>query len=160
MSYEKFMEGKNMPFKRVVTSYLIKSLIGKNNYTFARKTNLQSISKSLFEKLEKLDNYYRQNYTSTGDSVLSAMLTVAEEHNLFDTNIYTEYLETKALLEKLTFLEPIINKMSNRDEELLFKNILCDLFKYYKVRIDYENYNISLNKEELSEEVIEGLITN
>ena len=160
MSYEKFMEGKNMPFKRLVTSYLIKSLIGKNNYTFARKTNLQSISKSLFEKLEKLDNYYRQNYTSTGDSVLSAMLTVAEEHNLFDTNIYTEYLETKALLEKLTFLEPIINKMSNRDEELLFKNILCDLFKYYKVRIDYENYNISLNKEELSEEVIEGLITN
>ena len=114
----------------------------------------------MFEKLEKLDNYYRQNYTSTGDSVLSAMLTVAEEHNLFDTNIYTEYLETKALLEKLTFLEPIINKMSNRDEELLFKNILCDLFKYYKVRIDYENYNISLNKEELSEEVIEGLITN
>jgi hypothetical protein len=37
-------------------------------------------------------------------------------------------------------------------------NVLNDLFKYYRYKIDLKHYNIKLNEEVLTEEEIEELV--
>lgn len=165
ISYTKFMEGKNAPFKRLVTSYLVKKLISQYTSTFNQRARLISISTSLHDKLALLVQYYKHNYESGNEEVYEAMLVVAEEHSLFDENVYSEYLHTKYLLENLNFLNPIMSKLTGHNSQEVeedFKQIICDLFKYNKFRINYENYNITFNKKK-EEEIIEEqelVITN
>jgi hypothetical protein len=93
------------------------------------------------------------------------MLEVAEEHNLFDYEVYHLYKDVKNLCEKLTFLQPLCNKLSSwgtGENDPILKAI-ADLFKYYKHRIDWKNYNIKLNDEvvleqPLTEEIVEELL--
>lgn len=164
ISYKTFMEGDNKPFKRLITAYLIKQLILKYRNVFDNSNRLETISVGLVNKLKELDNYKNSNYRHSFDEVYEAMLVVANENNLFDITIYSTYLEIKTLLEKLTFLEPIMNKMSSYNNEDDLISILVDLFKYYKHRIDYKNYHCSLNNpldlEELllTDETVEELI--
>ena len=172
MSYEKFMEGKNKPFKRLVTAYLINELISKNRAVFNKKEFLESISKDLYDKLCMLNAYKNKHYIHSGDDkIYEAMLDVATEGNLFDPEIYDDYLSVKKLFEKLPFIGAIMkanittttyggsNNMTNDEVH----SILCDLFKYYKHRIDYTNYKITLNEEvpseqdELTDELIKDL---
>jgi len=92
------------------------------------------------------------------------MLEVAEANKAFDMEIYPMYLEIKALCEKLKFLNPLCSTLSNWDRES-DKNIIeaiADLFKYYKTRIDWKNYNIKTNddlllEQPLTEETVEDL---
>jgi hypothetical protein len=73
--------------------------------------------------------------------------------------------EVKATLEKFPFIETIMENMnryeSDRNKEL--QQILIDLFKYHKHRIDWKNYNIKLNEdlpleETLTSETVEELV--
>ena len=162
ISYKKFMEGKNAPFKRIVTSYLIYNLINENRSLFGNLSTIKFISESLYTKLDKLKDYSKTNYYNSSTEVKNAMLETAKNNNLFDQNIYPEYLEMRALLEKLPFINIIVKKISpyNQEKDDMFP-ILIDMFKYYKQRIDYKHYNITLNEEKvevLTEEIIEELI--
>jgi len=162
MSYTKFMEGKNAPFKRLVTSYLIKKLVSEYKSIFNRRDFFQTISTDLYTNLELLTVYYKSNYESGGEVAYEAMLAVAQKHNLYDENMYPEYLHTKYLLDNLKFLEPIMSKLTgynSPDVEESFRQIICDLFKYNRYRINYENYNVKLNKEIKEEEEKQELIT-
>ena len=160
ISFEKFMEGKTKPFKRIVTSYLINKVYRQHGYAFNRRTDLSKISNSLSEKLKTLEQYKMKYYESyVPDTVYSAMVDIANEHNLFDELIYSEYKEIKEFLDKFEFINEICKKMSYDDTIML--NVIRDLLKYNKQRIDYTNYNIILNEdvaEELVEESIEELI--
>lgn len=162
ISYEKFMEGKNAPFKRIVTSYIIKPLIDKNDNLFTNLNVIKLISESLYKKLDDLYQYQKTNHAYSSDTAITAMLEVATNNNLFDNNIYPEYLEMKALLDKLPFVNIIAGKISyyNIEKNEMFP-ILIDMFKYYKQRIDYKHYNITLNEEKtdvLTNETIEELV--
>jgi len=161
MPYGKFMEGKNMPFKRIVTAKLISELITKNHKVFERLDVIQTISTSLYETLLKLKEYNRENNESCHSNVFKAMLEVAIENNLFDENVYTEYVKMNELLSKFTFINSICNRISYNLETDEFVPILIDMFKYHKQRIDYTHYNITLNEEVpeiLTEEIIEELV--
>jgi hypothetical protein len=167
ISIEKFMEGKNKPFKRIITGYLIHVLQEKYNDTFSKKEVLKTISKPLYDELIRLTAYHNANYHRLGDyDVYEAMLVIAEEHKLFDETIYTEYKKVKDLLDNFPFIEttmeifPYSHYNPIKDEH---KNILSDLFKYYRIRIDYTNYKLVLNEdiiEPLTEETIEELTQN
>jgi len=151
MSYEKFMEGKNKLFKRAITSYLINKLEGEYPYVFSKTDELFSISKTLNSKLTSLREYRKKHFERGEWSKLyEAMLEVATENNLFDESIYSEYIEMKNLLEKLPFLDPMLSNIGeyrSQNKEGMRK-ALVDLFKYYKMRIDYKNYNLKLEEEE------------
>ena len=82
------------------------------------------------------------------------MLAVAEEHNLYDENIYTEYLEMKAILEKLPFLDPVCSRIGYYNTQDPMINVVADLFKYYKYKV---NANLYAKKEVLTAEVLEEL---
>ena len=162
ISYERFMEGKNAPFKRIVTSYVINKLIDDNRNLFSNLFCIKLVSESLYKKLDNLNEYKKDNYVYSSDSAIKAMIEVATNNKLFDENIYTEYLEIKTLLEKLPFINIILSTLPsyNIKKHDMFP-ILIDMFKYYKQRIDYNHYNITLNEETpevLTKELIEELV--
>lgn len=158
ISYDKFMEGKNAPFKRIITSMLISDMMRKYRSTFDRIEQIGYVSTDLANKLTALTNYRNNNYRDYDSDLKAAMLAVAEEHKLFDMNIYPEYLEMLAIFEKLTFLNPLCNRAGyyNQHDEIV--GVMTDLFKYYKHRVDLKHYNIRINEEVLTEETIENLV--
>ena len=160
----KFMEGKNKPFKRIITAYLIEKLHNKFSRSFVRKEKLGLISTDLYEKMQRLNDYKNMHHTYGNDTVYAAMLEVAQTHNLFDMEIYHEYVEVKSVLERLPFIEAMADKIhsyDNNDSSII--NAFRDLFKYHKHKIDWKHYNITLNEEpvvELTEDSVEELVEN
>ena len=153
---ETFMEGKNKPFKRLITAYLIHSLMKKNDDVFERKDRFKQISNDLYTKLDVLEEYKSKHFCYANEDIYNAMLEIANANNLFDGEIYPMYKEVKALTEKLTFLQPLCDKLSyhRSDDKDPILDAIADLFKYYRTRIDWKNYNIKLTEEELLETYI------
>jgi hypothetical protein len=158
MSYDKFMEGKNAPFKRIVTATLINDLINNYRHVFEKSIQFGHTSTDFCNKLEQLASYRRKNYVSTNYDLQKAMLAVAEEHKLFDENIYPEYLQMIDILNKLSFINPLARTMGYFHENDQMVGVVTDLFKYYKHRVDLKHYNIKINDEVLTEETIEDLV--
>lgn len=171
-SYDKFMEGTNMPFKRLITAYLISKLITTYSNVFYKRDILQTISQSLVDNLHKLLEYKNKYFRYADNDIYESMLEVATEKMLFDMSIYPEYLDMFYLLKKLTFLEPVLktvqtvpNYISSTESQPMIP-VLIDLFKYYKHRIDYKNYKFTLNEILdleallLTDNKIEELVTN
>ena len=160
----KFMEGKNKPFKRIITAYLIEKLHNKFSRSFVRKEKLGLISTDLYEKMARLSDYKNMHHTYGNDTVYAAILEVAQTHNLFDMEIYHEYVEVKSILERLPFIEAMADKIHSYDDsnsEII--NAFRDLFKYHKHKIDWKHYNIRINEEvveELTETSVEQLVEN
>ena len=154
ISYDKFMEGKTAPFKRIITATLINDLVADYGNVFSKAKFIGLVSTDIEAKLTTLYDYRRNNYVSRNDELTKAMLAVAEEHNLYDENIYTEYLEMKAILEKLPFLDPVCSRIGYYNTQDPMINVVADLFKYYKYKV---NANLYAKKEVLTEEVLEEL---
>lgn len=166
MSLEQFMEGKNKPFKRMATAYLIKKMMDKYRATFDRSLQVGFTSSPLKDRLHLLSKYASDNYYLPGYSggsagareFLESMLAVAEEHKLFDMTIYPEVMEMQEIFDKLPFLNPFMAGVGYYDDKNPLVNVLSDLFKYYRYRVDLKHYNIKLNDEVLTEETIEELV--
>lgn len=143
MPYNVFMEGKNKPFKRIVTACLIRNLIDSYRYTFDKKDRLSKISIELFTKLENLQKYSQDNYCNMNTEIFKAMLTVAKKHQYFDMQIYSDYLEMKEFLEKMYFLEPLMQRLTQVDiDKDPLGLVICDLFKYHRFKLNYTRYNL------------------
>lgn len=159
MSIKKFMEGKNKIFKRLITAYLIHKLIEKHSYTFHHRNYLKGISTSLLEDLDTLCTYRDNNYVNSQEVLYKAMLDVAEMNNLFDGEMYPLYQRIKNLLERLPFLNPVLKAMIPKtyykDSLPEMNGVLCDLFKYYRYRLDYQNYHLRLDDEPIEGEILE-----
>lgn len=158
ISYDKFMEGKTAPFKRIITSTLINDMMNRYRSVFDKIDIIGYVSTDLSTKLRALSDYRTTNYVSTNDELRKAMLEVAEEHNLFDQNIYPEVLQMLELFNKLPFLQPLCARAGYYREDDQMVNVMTDLFKYYKHRVNLKHYNIRINEEVLTEETIENLV--
>jgi len=160
----KFMEGKNKPFKRIVTAYLINELHNKFSRSFIRREKISLISTDLYEKMKRLNDYKNEYHCHGNATVHLAMLEVAQTHNLFDMEIYHEYVEVKNLLERLPFIEAMSDKIQSYDNDNSpIISAFRDLFKYHGHRIDWKYYNIRINEEvveELTENSVEELVEN
>jgi hypothetical protein len=166
ISLETFMEGNTAPFKRMATACYIRKLMDEYKPVFDRIAQVGYVSTELSEKLLALSKYVSDNYVIPGYSggsgpakdFLNSMLSVAEENNLFDMNMYPEALEMRELLTKLVFLNPLCAKIGYYNEQDPIINVMTDLFKYYKHRVNLKHYNIRINEEVLTEETVEQLI--
>jgi hypothetical protein len=160
----KFMEGKNKPFKRIVTAYLIQKLHNSFSRSFIRREKIGLISTDLCEKMKRLSDYKIEHHCGGNDTIYNSMLEVAQSHNLFDMEIYHEYVEVKNLLERLPFIEAMSDKIQSYDNDnSQIINAFRDLFKYHGHRIDWKHYNIRINEEvveELTESSVEQLVEN
>jgi hypothetical protein len=170
MSFDKFMEGKNKPFRRIVTAYLIHQLVEKYGDTFGKKGLLTTISKKLHDELTVLLDYKKKHFNShyCDVEIYEAMLEVATEHKMFDETIYPEYLKIKNLLDTFPFIETtleVLPSYSTNPENQHYLDVLIDLFKYNRIRIDYTNYKLVLKEDEslgkpIDEETIDALTQN
>jgi hypothetical protein len=161
MSYSKFMEGDNKPFRRIVTAYLINELCLQNSYLFGRTNILRQVSKELADRLDALDTYKHKNYVSSSKYVYDAMLEVAKQNNLFDHSIYSEYLSIKTILDNLYFLNTIFSMIRGSsyygDGTTDQVRIIVDLMKYHKMRVNLEHYSKPKLEEKVEEELLESL---
>jgi hypothetical protein len=168
ISLEQFMEGKNKPFKRMATAYLIRKMIDKYRSTFERNVQVGYTCSPLRKKLDVLskyasDHYYLPGYSggsAAAKEFLESMLVIAEEHKLFDMTIYPEVMELQEIFDKLPFLNTFMRGVGYYDEKNDLVNVLADLFKYYRYRVDLKHYHLTLNEEVLSEEELELLVNN
>lgn len=158
----KFMEGKNKPFKRIATAYRIHQLMETYRDTFEKSDRLKVLSEELVAKLDVLDEYKKDNFVYASDEFYKAVMDVAEEHNLFDGEIYPIYKDVKNFLERYSFVETILDASpyyTKENDPMI--DIMRDMFKYHRRRLDWKNYNIRLNEEvptELTEETVETLL--
>lgn len=143
----KFMKGDNIVFKRAATAYLINNLIKEYSEVFNRLDKVEQISKDLHNKMVILDTYKRKNHLSGSYELYESIIAIAEENNLFDLSIYSVYKDVKSLFEKLPFIKPVFASSSRMETKISngMTLAICDLFKYYKQRINWNNYNIKLN---------------
>jgi hypothetical protein len=166
ISLEQFMEGKNKPFKRMATAYLIRKMMDKYRATFDKSRQIGHTSTPLQKRLELLskyatDNYYLPGYSGGSGAAkefLESMLAIAEENKLFDMTIYPEVMEMQEIFDKLPFLNPFCYGVTFYNEKSPLVNVLSDLFKYYRYRVDLKHYHLTLNEEVLTEETVEQLI--
>ena len=166
ITIDKFMEGKNRPFKTMATDILIEQLVKDKKYTFDRINIVKTVSTDLADKLTILNNYDRNNSKPYADSkTKSTIIEFAMENNLFDQETYTIYKQVNEVFEKLPFLNQMLGLMhyTYKEGEPIIQ-ALTDLFKYHKHRVNLEHYTLKLTEDapleqELTVETIEELQT-
>ena len=157
ITLDKFMEGKNKPFKTIATEFLINDLIQKHNATFKRTNAVKAVSTDLAEKLDILRNYDSINNPGYTDSnTRAAIIEHAKENNLFDQPIYLVYKQVNEVFTKLPFLNALLETtgygINAKDHPIV--NAIIDLFKYYKHKVNLEHYHIKLTEDAPLEEVL------
>jgi len=166
ITIDKFMEGKNRPFKTIATEFLIRDLIEKYSDSFKRIETVKAISTDLADKLQILHQYHNSQYRSyADDNTRKAVIEHAIANNLFDQPTYLVYKQVNEVFTKLTFLNAILGTMGYSDvKQHLLIIAIVDLFKYHKHRVNLEHYKLILTEdapleELLTEETIEELQT-
>ena len=157
ITLDKFMEGKNRPFKTIATEFLISDLIEKHNATFKRINTVRDISADLADKLQTLYEYHNSQYRSyADDNTKIAVIEHAIANNLFDQPTYLVYKQVNEVFTKLTFLNAILDTMhySNSKKDSPMMVAMVDLFKYHKHRVNLEHYKITLTEDAPLEEVL------
>ena len=167
ITLDKFMEGKNRPFKTVATEFLIRDLIEKYSATFKRISTVREISTDLADKLQTLWEYHNSQYRSyCDDDTRKAIIEHAIANNLFDQSTYLVYKQVNEVFTKLKFLDAILETMGYRESkrESPMMIAIADLFKYHKHRVNLEHYTLKLTEdapleETLTQDTIEELQT-
>ena len=115
--------------------------------------------------LFRSEKYKKEHFKYVEDEMRNIIIDHAKQVNQFDPEIYSTVKEMTTILEKFPFIETIMESMgrynSDRNQEL--QQVLIDLFKYHKHRIDWKNYNITLNEDlpleqTLTTETVEELV--
>ena len=164
---DKFMEGINKPFRRIVTAHLIGKLKEEYKPVFRKLENMKGISEDLHSKLETLEKYeneYNPGYMS-GDTeriIFTTLLEIAEKNNLFDGEIYPIYQEVKTILDKFPFIKSVFDVMKSWGDDQPLQQVVVDLLKYNKHKVNLNRYTVKLTEDlpleqELTEESIEQL---
>jgi hypothetical protein len=147
MIFETFMKGDNKPFRRMATAFLINNLIKQHNNVFIKSSVVSRLSIPLGDNLELLKNYKDKNFHTGNETVAKAILQIAEGNNLFDHEIYYIYKQVKETLERLSFLNVLLSRMVKYESDDELVNIIMELCKRFKFRMNYQNY---LPQEELT----------
>jgi len=166
ISLEEFMKGENKLFKRIVSARLIEVLRLENRDVFDKMSVVNEVSNDLYKKIEKISSYRRQHHQDGNMAMYEAMLELAEANNLYDYEIHNTYLEVKAVLDRLPFLQTLIAKTNyhSHDGDKKMIGAIVDLCKYYKQKVNLSNYTLALTEDaplenELTEETVEELLS-
>ena len=159
ITMEEFMEGKHIVFRRAATAHLIKKLMNDNEYVFV--TNLSDISTDLNNKLIELKDYKKKYRLDGDDNLYDEIISIAQQNNLFDNSIYSSYLNMKDFLDRNRYLNHFLRYISRYSGlSKTDKEMLCDLMKYHRQKLNWQNYKLNEEKLEVpTEETIESLVT-
>jgi len=165
ITMDKFIEGKNRPFRTMATTFLLEQFMSEYDSIFRRVDFINKVSTDLADKISILEKYHRANDQRYADrDTKQYIIEHATDHNLFNQEIYIIYKQVKEVFEKLSFLKPMLNQFSYYINDDMIAKAVADLFKYHKHRVNLKHYAIILNedkplKEELTEDTIDQLQT-
>jgi len=147
---EEFSKGKHKIVRRAATAYLINELKEEFPNVFDKIDVIAQISTPLFDKLQALKKYKNEYYLEGDEELWKGIIELAKEKELFDPIPHYKYKEVKFILDKLTFLNPLLKfGYYSTDLEPATVNAIKDLCKYYKQRIDWKNYSLPINEEKI-----------
>ena len=145
---EDFVKGEHIVFRRAATAYLIKQLISKHSSAFLHVEALSKISTDLSNKLSELKHYSANNYLAGDSRLYEEIDRIAKEANMFDNSIYSTYIEMEKFLNENVYINNLLKHVSRYEginHEM--KDMLCDLMKYHRRRLNWQNYKVVLNEE-------------
>ena len=119
MSYNKFMEGNNAPFKRIVTANLISQLITKNTNLFNNSYKFAELSTEFQQALEELNDYKRKMF-KINDYIEFTNISTLEIMFVKITNLY----HFKNFEDQMTSRYFLTNISLSVAEELLYEYVL------------------------------------
>ena len=155
ITLDKFMEGKNRPFKTIATEFLIRDLIEKYSDSFKRIETVKAISTDLADKLQILWEYHNSQYRSYCDEdTRKTIIEHAIANNLFDQPTYLVYQQVNEVFTKLPFLNHMLGVIYYAKQNSPLIKALIDLFKYHKHRVNLEHYKLILTEDAPLEEVL------
>ena len=145
ISYDEFMKGEHILFRRITTSYRIRKLMNDFPATF-RTTGrffMDKLNSSLQTEVTELVSYVNENF-NTGEvnySKLDVMLDITNAgKNLEDHKVYYLYNKVKSFLEANSFIEFMCRNGGYNDNSAV--KVTADLFKYHKLRLNIEHYKL------------------
>ena len=159
INIHKFMEGKNKPFIRLVTSLIISRFIKDNARVFDRIERLSYVTEDLAKKMRTLQVYLSVNpIVRTGAEQELTLVNFAIENKFVDPEIYSTLVEIKSLLEKLPFLDALCSYIpsyvsSDGSKEANLNQMIADLFKYHKQKVNLSFYP-KINEDKPLEQVL------
>jgi len=159
INIHKFMEGKNKPFMRMVTSLMIVRFIRDNSKVFDKMERLAHVSEDLAKKMRSLNAYVSVNpITRTSVAQEDTLITFAIENKFVDPEVYPTMLEVKQLFEKLPFIETMAQYIpsyisSDTKTEDAINKMIADLFKYHKQKVNLSFYP-KMNEDKPLEQVL------
>ena len=155
ISYDEFMKGDHIYFRRISTSYLIKKLISRNYSLFNRPENMKFINSKIYEDIELLNKYCDRNQyqqrSSNSTALKQEMLDISMKGNKFDHKIYYVYQKYEKFLKDNEFIAYMFENYTTKGDTV-FRKIMCNLFKYHKIRLNIENYLPEKQEETTSED--------
>lgn len=159
---DEFMKGENKVFRKIVTADLIYYYLRENSSlsTYYSADILEKVSKEFTSDISALDKYAEENRSRASETARIAMLEIAEANNLFDREMYEKYLKVKELCDKIPVQHLLYNCTGGKNEyNTAITNVLIQLFKYNKIKVNIENYSNSNILEPVNslEEAIEEL---
>lgn len=146
ISYDEFMKGDHILFRRISTSHQIRKFTG-NFPSIFRSSGRQFIKKintSLWKETTELENYVSKHFNTreVNYDMLDKMVDITNAgNNLEDHRIYYLYNKVKSFLEANPFIEYMCSHM-NYSTNASAINAIADLFKYHKLRLNIEHYKL------------------
>ena len=145
ISYDEFMKGEHILFRRITTSYRIRKLMNDFPATF-RTTGrffMDKLNSSLQTEVTELVSYVNENFNTreVNYSKLDVMLDITNAgKNLEDHKVYYLYNKVKSFLEANSFIEFMCRNGGYNDNSAV--KVTADLFKYHKLRLNIEHYKL------------------
>ena len=143
MTISKFAEGKSQPYRRAVSTSLIRNLQTEFKYIFSNVNGPHTICttiRGLKEDVDELNQYHRKHKTSYYMPI--EMTNKAIEDGNVDPNIHHVYLRVKKFLSTFRFIETIQSDFSFHNSSV-YNSMLEDLCRYNKIRMSIDKYHIT-----------------
>tara|TARA_R100000541_G_scaffold58543_2_gene69938 strand:- start:371 stop:1729 length:1359 start_codon:yes stop_codon:yes gene_type:complete len=157
ISYDEFMKGDHIHFRRISTAHQIRKLTSDFSGTFRSSGRLfmNKISSNLYKEISELEAYVSKHFYTreVNYDMLDKMVDITNAgKNLEDHKIYYLYNKIKSFLEANPFIEYMCS-CPNYGTNKRGVEATTDLFKYHKIRVNIEHYKLKDMKGEEEVEV-------
>jgi len=160
ISIQEFMKGEKKPFKRLATARKIELLKTEYPTIFNHPNFIDSLSSDFALKIKQLDAYFGKNSPSGWHDkeicdIMDEIVSVAEEHNLWDYEIWDVYEEVKREIGNFEFIKLFASGYMYPGKDQEAKALAIEVLKGRKVKLNWENYlpaPLPITAQEIMEE--------
>jgi hypothetical protein len=149
INIEKFKDPEILvKFKKYVSAYKIDQALKTALYKGSHISFIKSfVSEELANKMTELKTYSRIYILNHHNEFMQDVIKIADELNIKDEEIDVTLNTVINFYNKLEFLPVLIDNYNKgySEEQPILLNVIQDLIKYRKIRMDYQHYKPNNN---------------